>query len=432
MSLPTWANVYFRSNTNVPILVQDVFGGIVEDKLIISCGCGSYPNAGKKRHFSRKTWGYDVPSLIKQWDQGVDKLNVSPIELPDFPGRDRQKGTSLVIDDGKILLCWGGFSYSPTEVINNEILKLPKNNPKGLSDGWALLKVDNNWCWKKLPDLPPPLNSGSSLCYDNNWIYLFGGCEYLKSGFQTFHDSQGNNEGLGARLYRMNLINLVNFIRKDGENEAPSWERLSDCTGTPRMNHVSQLIDNHIYVLGGISGRPFGGEFYSTVDCWKYNISSDTWESIGKTPSSNTNWQSAVVLDKRWIVLIGGAHTFNKGSSNIQRKVIDKDKNLTNGYGEARFKKELGTQGLMSADIVLYDVIENTWGRIDGIKDGDVPLPRELNNPLVVKLRDDLIIVTTGEVEILKSERRNIVTQLKTHLSNVFWIGKITKKESLT
>jgi len=439
-NLPTLFKVNFRDCSPVPLLLQDVFGGIINDHIIISCGCAAQVGQGKARHFSYATWAVNRSDLLLEWDRkkegkgGSGSLNIKYIKLPDFPGSGRQKGSSLVIDD-QILLCWGGFSYYPCKKFTPDILKLPKKYPVGYSDGYALLSDGGKWVWKKLPNLPEFVHSGATLTRIGDWIYLYGGCEYHQSSFHTFHDHAGENVNLGSRLYRMRVDILKKYLSGGDGSEIPVWERLVDCPGTPRMNHVGIEVNGRLFVQGGISGRPFGGEFYSTVDNWCYDPTQNKWSEIAKCPSSNTNWQSAIQAQNQYILLVGGAHTFNRGGTNEPRKVVDRDHNVTDGYGRMRHHSGVDRKGLMSADILVYDVVNNSYGHMDGtdpkfLNSGDntiLPLPRELNNPLVVELRPGLIGVICGEIEMNQRERSLLGGGLRTHLSNIFIVGEISK-----
>lgn len=427
MTSPSF-KVDFRECSPVPLLLQDVFGGVINDHIIISCGCASRAGHGKERHFSYATWAINRKSLLAQWDnRAVKTITNDYIRLPEFPGSGRQKGSSLTIDD-EILLCWGGFSYYPCKKFTPNIMSLPKKYPVGYRDGYALFQVNNVWTWKKLPDLPEFCNSGATLNRIGQWIYLFGGCEYHASSFHTFHDHNGENINLGARLYRMDAATLKNYILNPDSSSTtvPVWERLVDCPGTPRMNHVGQDVRGKLHIQGGISGRPFGGEFYSTVDNWCYDPIENTWTQTATCPSSNTNWQSAIKLDDQYIILVGGAHTFNRGGTNEPRRIVDKERNVTAGYGVTRYHKNGETKGLMSADILVYDAVNNTYSHMNNLA-GGLPLPRELNNPLVVQLRPNTIAVICGEIEMTIQERGRIGGGIRTHLSDIFLIGEISK-----
>jgi hypothetical protein len=192
------------------------------------------------------------------------------------------------------------------------------------------------------------------------------------------------------------------------------------------MNHVGLDVNGKLFIQGGISGRPFGGEFYSTVDNWCYDPITNNWTEIAKCPSSNTNWQSATKFNDQYILLVGGAHTFNRGGTNEPRKVVDKDRNVTPGFGRMRYHVGADRKGLMSADILVYDTVNNTYSHIDG-KHGELPLPRELNNPLVIELRPGLIAVICGEIEMNQRERSLLGGGLRTHLSDIFLVGEITQ-----
>lgn len=397
--------IKFKKLKPLPVAVEDVFGGIVKDKVIFSCGFGGNINKGSSREFYDQTYQVKLDDILK------NEINYQKLE--NFPGRSRQKGGSLVIDDK--LYCWGGYNYQPCQNLTTKVLASKKTNPKAFMDGYVYNTTTGEWA--KLVDLPCYLSS-FSITHVGDYFYLFGGCDFYDSSFNTWHDRNGENEGFGSRLYRLRVDQSL--FEKGGK-----WERLSSCPGTPRMNHIGTEINGFLYIIGGCTGRPHGGKCYSTVDNWKYCLKTDKWIRIRDTPTSNTNWQSSIVFENRYIFLVGGALTTNAGRFCNERLVIDVNKNESGAYGVQRHNKLNDYEGIMSGEILVYDVNENKFSKVDA-ENGGVPLPVNLNNPLVM-LSNDKLLVLGGEVEISGAMRKKIGTKLHCYSSDIFMIGKIKK-----
>ena len=150
-----WENVKtkfkidFRSLPNLPIGVQDQFGGIIENDIIISCGFGCNFNRKNKKpymkidnqQFFNNTYKIDLTDTPKGFQKIIN-----------FPGIARQGGGSIVVDNK--LYCWGGFSYNPTKRSSLKILMSKKTNTLCHKDGYVLYKKNDKYNWDKLPDLP--------------------------------------------------------------------------------------------------------------------------------------------------------------------------------------------------------------------------------------------------------------------------------------
>lgn len=429
-SIESLFQIKFKEGTPIPTAKQDIFAGAIDNFVVISCGssaCSLRNGRGGGRSFDNATYALDLDLLLEQYQNPeLEKINLPWKKIANFPGHARQKGTCITLDN--MLLCWGGFSYQPARRINKKILASKKRNDICYSDGYVLFRKEQIWIWKKLPDLPWKICS-SSMTQIDDYIYLFGGCDFHDSSFNTFQDRFGKSEMFGARLYRISASMLTQFILNNGP--APKWERLPDCQnetdglGTPRMNHVGIAVKGKLYVLGGASGRPFGGSFFSTVDNWCYDPKTEKWTRLVDHPSSNTNCQKAIVYQDRYIILAGGAHTINSRKTCVTRQVINWNQELRPGYGDFRSHKKDDHQGIMSADIIAYDTETNTYGNFCGETKNSLPLPWDLNNPFVIKIKEDLILLIAGEIEIGRKDK--VATSLKTYLSDTFLIGKIHK-----
>tara|TARA_R100001163_G_scaffold65827_1_gene65323 strand:- start:355 stop:1632 length:1278 start_codon:yes stop_codon:yes gene_type:complete len=394
----------------MPIAMEDMFGGLINNQIIYSCGFGGNIKKGAFRTFTKQTISIPLKSIL---EPQTKKETINHTTSPDFPGNPRQKGTSITINNE--LLCWGGYSYTPMKTLTPKVLASKKKDPKSFIDGYAYSPETQSW--RKLPDLPAHISS-FSLTQIANDIYLFGGCDYHDSSYNTWHDRNGENEFFGSRLYKISISDIFPTT-----NPNATWTRLPDCPGTPRMNHISEAVNNKIYVIGGAAGRPFGGKFYSTVDNWSFDTTTNKWTRLIDTPTSNTNWQNSVVYKEKYIILVGGSITTNKGSSVNNRLVINRNKEESQPYGDQRRNKVKNFKNIMSGEILVYDTSTNKFHRIDGVNN-PIPLPVNVNNPLVF-LNDDNLIIVGGEIEISESMRRKLPTKLHCYSSDLIFAGKI-------
>jgi len=411
--------VGFEEKNSLPLAMQDFFSGIIENHIIISCGCTgeNIKKLIRGRHFSKKTFAVDVKKL-------KETGNITYQTLPDFIGEPRQKGVSIVYKN--ILMCWGGLNYTPTRVFTPDVLKAKKKNTKSFNDGYAMMRIDGKWLWKKLPDLPYYM-CGGSLTVAGEYIYLFGGADYYDSSYNTWNNHENQADRFGARLFRISGEKIIKFLTSK-EKISLQWDLLEGCPGTPRMNHIIINANEKLYVIGGASGRLHGNQFHSTVDNWVYDIKTNSWNEIKSSPTSNTNWQSCFLYKNRYIFLIGGAHTCNTKSVSVPRKVINNDQKIKNGYGKLKSIKSDSTKGIMSCDIIAYDTIQNIFIDVEGSdKNRLFPLPYDVNNPMNFYLGDDLFIVFGGEIEINKKFKRKMRTSMSTHLTDRVILGKIQK-----
>lgn len=64
-----------------------------------------------------------------------------------------------------------------------------------------------------------------------------------------------------------------------------SWERLKD---TPKpITHTGVAADKeNIYLAGGYTSKPTGGQSFATTEVWRYNIESNTWNAMPPLPQA--------------------------------------------------------------------------------------------------------------------------------------------------
>ena len=414
-------NINFTKKNFMPIGLEDIYGGEINNKHLICCGFGGQFNRQNKspywEYYSHRTF-YKIAYL---YDFDKDSFE----EIGEFPGDARQAGASISINNE--VYCWGGFSYTPSKILTKEVLNSRKTNPNCYKDGFKLSFIDNKYIWSKLPDLPYEI-CFFSICYYDNYIYIFGGQDYDRSSFYSFTDRNGENENFGSRFFRIN-INQLDL----------GWERLDDCYdkvnkiyGTPRGGASLNAIDNKIYLFGGFTGRLFKKTSCSVIDNWYYDLEEKIWVKIDNLPNSLSAWSSIKYKD-RYIFFVGGSlfdGAINSTSDN-KRFVINSEKKLSSPFGEIRqiFQKELldnygnkqviknnkyarkdifykgkntkkndvlNIKPTFSNEIFLYDTKENKFEKIG---DKESPLPLNMVKPQLT-IHKDTLYIFGGEIDI--------------------------------
>jgi N-acetylneuraminic acid mutarotase len=444
--LDTLFTIDFKSLPLLPIGIEDFCGGIIDNDLIITCGFGGnfrrqnkppYWKSYDQRFFYNDTYRLDLNNM----NNGFEKII-------NYPGLPRQKPGGIVIDNQ--LYTWGGLSYEPCKKLTKKNITAKKKNTTSHKDGYKLYKNNKGiYTWEKLPDLPENI-TGFSIANYGKKIYIFGGCDYYDSSFNTWTDRSNKVEYFGSRLFMI-----------DTENISKGWifigiAQESNIIATPRMNHIGIQLNGNIYVLGGGTGRIHGQCFYSTVDNWKYNIDENKWNRIIDCPSSQTNWRHAVIYKNRYIILVGGVLVNGAATNESKiRTVINANKNITEPYGIIRqnknkiyldeyhkihdipengninvpiivkgstINKYLDLNPKMCGDIIVFDTQDEKFYKIDGINNDKIPLPINNNIPFVEIFNDNLIVLG-GELDYGIFE--NIVYKGCTDLAI---IGKIVEK----
>ena len=122
MSKPIFS-IEFKKLKPLPVALEDVYGGIVNDQIIFSCGFGGDINKGSSRQFYQQTYGVNLNDILNEKEINYQLLKK-------FPGRSRQKGGSVVV--GNKLYCWGGYNYEPSQNLNDKILATKKTKPQSI------------------------------------------------------------------------------------------------------------------------------------------------------------------------------------------------------------------------------------------------------------------------------------------------------------
>lgn len=316
--------------------------------------------------------------------------------LPSYPGEPRQAIRSININGS--IYTWGGFSYSPTANLHNiPMNKWPnKRNFKAHIDGYVLHKQDSVFFWEKLPNLPLPL-SNFAICHLNNKIFICCGGTHHPTDNKGKLDVIINNKNINEHLWSFDINTL-------------KWQTISIFPGTPRINPSCSIINNEIFIIGGLYINPLWTyqsshvRFYSVLDNWKFNLSSNQWSRLVDTPIHNGNFGSNHynVYDNRFIILLGGAY-FPK--SIIYNNIIPTVRESTHTLPD--FEVKLNT-------ILIYDTLNNSFFQ------SNQPLFNYTNLPSYIINKNDLYALAGEQIPFV-FEKTYYGCQ-----SDLFIHGKIT------
>ena len=339
---------------DLPQGFQDSDGGVLGTSLIT---VGGFCSGGLDEDNRRKPGRYPRGFLKKGWELDLAAPDRGWQRLPDFPGEARQALSSAVV--GNALYFWGGFSYT---------------EPYSYSDGWRLLKHQDQWEWESLPAFPWPVNTTAMAAIGAN-IYAFGGADYNAEQFFTETDRSGKINRLGARLLVL-----------DTENLKAGWKELPECPGTPRWVNAFATVGDKLYVIGGASGASGDVTKKDTihrtgtvVDNWRFDPAAEKWSRLRDLPVSSGNFprSSNGVFKNRYILLTGG-HQYDH--------VLNPDGTVREKYGVA---SSANPKSGLHNDVFVYDTATNLFGRVDA-------LPIDNNLPMTV-VRGNEIFLLGGE-----------------------------------
>lgn len=362
--------IFWKKQKSLPIALEDNFCGIIDNKIVIACGFdggtwfsfSTKPNDEKLNKYERK-----IKKSCYYKDLNDEKSDW--IKISDFPGHSRQGGRTVTI--ANTIYMYGGHYFQPTKNHIKNINKR-KNDFQSLSDGYSLGIINGKWIWKKLPDLPESLTNFGMTSY-KKYIYICCGGKSDLDSLYGYASVIYKNEKIGNKLYRLDTDNLDN-----------GWEFISYFPGTLRYNNIMTIVNEYIYIIGGIYPRndwrpgSNSNRFYNVVDNWKYHIITNVWENI-KTDIMDGfgNWgynTDAIVYKNRYIIILGG-YGYEKIISNSGIKL--------NKYA---FKKPLQFYD----NIIIYDTY------IDKYYLSPTKLFCKVNNPTYF-IKNDEIYYVGGE-----------------------------------
>ncbi len=230
---------------------RDYLGCGIADGLFVVAGGAYWEHEAK--HFGQQTIAYSPTQ--NRW-----------IRFPDLP-MPGAYGASAVIDD-RLLIAGGADSTG------------------ALKRCFRLRRVEGRLTWDRLPDLPRPIWGASGAAVGSRF-YVVGGAQGMDAG--------------SMKAARPSLLML------DVSAVKPEWLQMVG-PGMPsgRVGAAAVVVGTKLFVFGGY-GVQADGTLGNFGDAYVRDIgvSSGTWQPTRNVPLAS-RWTSAVPLDSRQIVLVGG------------------------------------------------------------------------------------------------------------------------------
>lgn len=373
-TLKKMIQIDYNLGPRIPEGVQDSGIGIANNTLISVGGFNNGSGPGG-REFHNDTYALDLsnPSATWQTLPAYPGQNV-PTNV-DGPGVAGLISSSTVVNDE--LYVWGGFNYT---------------NPATYAEGYKLSKSTGSWQWSAMPSLPDPrLSTGIVAVGDK--IYAVGGADYDLTQFYTQNNRNGTLPDFGAKTYVL-----------DTNNPGAGWQEVAEMPGTPRWVHSTSVVGDKIYVIGGATGSNDDGlgnfATHTVVDNWVYDTNLDEWSRIRDLPVASGNFPGNVVVDDRFILLIGG---YPYGI------VENPDGSVSPSYGTPT---QVSATSLY-ADVWVYDTQTNLFGTSD-------LLPLNNNLPATV-YKDGVLHMIGGE-----TEGTTVLGEFFAHHPDLYLRGNVT------
>ena len=335
--LPEMVHSTWHRGPDLPMGFQESAGGIVDGALITSTGFsrgylddvvpGKKNKSPREKHL-KETWGLKLADSGAGWTA-----------LPDFPGTGRTAAFGIAVDQK--LYLWGGCEW---------------NNPYTFKDGYRLSRVNDQWQWDKLPDLPLPMGS-SGIAAIGSKIYVMGGSQYFLRGGGTYLTNLiENGSPFGSHLMVF-----------DTADSNPAWKALPPCPGTPRCVQAMAAVGGKIYVLGGAAGENNpSGVTCTVVDNWQFDPQTSQWRRLPDLPVASGSFPSGrIAFHDRYILLIGGYQ---------YSAILDPDGKTRPPYGTP---SKNDPQKDYFSDIFVYDTQTQKFGTA-------TPLPMNIHLPMSV------------------------------------------------
>jgi len=334
-------------------------------------------------------------------------------KIGNIPINPRQLASSIVLGDKMYI--WGGFSYTP--LTNNELeeykiknIPLPsKKDIYSYADGFYLTYNDEQIKYSNCPYLPFPLVGTGIVKYEKTkTIYFVNGCIYDSKSFNTHIIAPYTNIPIGKSFFSMKYDDYNNIIPN-------SIEFINNFPGSPRLNSVVTIIDDFIYVIGGVNTTKLINNnrgyneytYHNIIDNWKYDILNNKWKQIENTPIPICNMGS-VLYKNRYILLFGGLKfntTYNL--DNLDNNCIVNTNTIKWNFKQLKYN---GISSIENKSItnnyqhqynwyfsnitIIYDTVTNNFEKLD------LELPININNPITISHTDngyDSIYIVGGE-----------------------------------
>ncbi len=181
-----------------------------------------------------------------------------------------------------------------------------------------------------LPDVPVPFKNGTGAIDDNGVIYVGLG-------------------SAGASWYKLDL-----------KSDSKIWENISNFPGNLRDQAVSVILDNELYVFGGVGKDNESKTLRVFSDVFKYKPTDNTWEKINTLAPIGLTGHAGTRLDKDKALIIGGVNKniFDNHFTLLEQFKGNQDEitRITNRY----FNQE-AKDYFFNRISFIYNAKENTW-----------------------------------------------------------------------
>ena len=261
------------------------------------------------------------------------------------------------------------IAYAATCSIEQGIVYAGGENDKGISNkAWLLQwnKKASRIVEKNLPNLPVAITNAAATV-NTNIIYVAGG---------------ETAAGASDHFYSLDLNNLV-----------AGWKQLPDLPKPVSHAVMVTQSNGHYNCLYLIAGRKKNtaslSDFYSSV--YQFDPRANEWKEK-RSLSYGLSAGTGIATNTNHILLFGGdqGETFHKTEELIIAIATEKDEEKKRQFNQQKIKLQAAHPGF-SKEVLLYDTIKDTWGKI-----GCIPLPSPVTT-VAVKWNGD-VVIPGGEI----------------------------------
>lgn len=213
-----------------------------------------------------------------------------------------------------------------------------------------------------LPDTPVPFKSGTGVINDGV-IYI----------------------GLGTAGQ--------NWYSLDTKAENPSWNTIQSFPGQARDQAQAVVLDNKIYVFGGMGKKDASAEVISVRnEVYCYDIANDTWEQVVTRSPLGLGGHAAVTIDGQNAIFVGSVNKAIFDGYFEDTNAFKDDKQALAQINAAYVGKKTQDYFFM-ADILAYNAKANSWSNL-----GRSPNKGTAGSALAVS-DDGTVTVIGGEIK---------------------------------
>lgn len=213
-----------------------------------------------------------------------------------------------------------------------------------------------------LPDTPVPFKSGAGVIADGV-IYI----------------------GLGTAGQ--------NWYSLDTKAENPTWNEIQAFPGQPRDQAQAVVLDNKIYVFGGMGKKDASASVISVRnEVYCYDIANNSWEQVMTRSPLGLGGHAAVTIDGQNAIFVGSVNKAIFDGFFEDTEACKNDKQALAAINAAYVGKKTQDYFFM-ADILAYNAKANAWSNL-----GRSPNKGTAGSALAVN-DDGTVTVIGGEIK---------------------------------